>query len=169
MKEQWIAAGLPTDSVVFEEYNGKSVEAILKTYPGNVSKGSTSIYFCKGGFGFSAGGQQIWGYQGSANMGFVGLIDPSTSKDNIKELSYDGEITIGTNAKIMFNPTNWTGKYKPIGDRLLTLKKWKTDKKTKFIRESDRNNLIPVNDKHIDIPLKFFKKYKDLIENAKLG
>jgi hypothetical protein len=164
MEEQWIAAGLPTDSVVFEEYNGRTVEAILKTYPEN-----KRCLGCKGIFGFSAGGQQVWSFHGAAGFDIIGLIDPSTTEKHIKSLTpfNDGEFGELGDTKIMFNPTNWTGKYKFIGDNLSKLKKAKYDKKTKFVDEQYRNNLIPVNDKHTDIPLKFFKKFKNLIENAK--
>lgn len=165
MKKQWIAAGLPTDSVVFEEYNGRTFSAILQSYPEN-----KRCVGCKGIFGFSAGGQQIWGTECAANFEFIGLIDPSTREKDIKAVLNphgDNEVGMLCHTKIMFNPTNWTGKYKFIGNNLLELKKAKYDKKRKFTSEEYRKNLIPVNDKHTDIPLKFFKKFKDLIENAK--
>jgi hypothetical protein len=159
MEEQWIAAGLPTDAVIFEEYNGRTTDAIIKSYTAN-----GKCFSGKGVFGFSAGGQQVWGEPNGFNFSVIGLIDPSTRADDVE--GYLTNIKQG-GTRVMFNPTNWTGKYKFIGNNLLKLKKAKTDKTIKLMGgQFDRDNLFPVNDKHTDIPLKFFKKFKDLIENA---
>jgi hypothetical protein len=159
MEEQWIAAGLPTDAVIFEEYNGRTTAAIIKSYTAN-----GKCFTGKGVFGFSAGGQQVWGEPNGFNFSVIGLIDPSTRADDVE--GYLTNIKQG-GTRVMFNPTNWTGKYKFIGNNLLKLKKAKTDKTIKLMGgQFDRDNLFPVNDKHTDIPLKFFKKFKDLIENA---
>ncbi len=155
IKEQWIAAGLGTNivnyKIIFEEYNGRTVEKI---------KAANPDYKFVGVFGFSGGGPKIWPYATTDEFKFVGLIDPSTSANDLTNYASN---SWGDNVRIMLNPSVWTGQYKAIGDRLAKIKAGKTDKNSDIYQ--NRDYIYPVNDKHIDIPLKFFNKFNDIIDN----
>lgn len=155
IKEQWTAAGLATNivnyKIIFEEYNGRTVQKIKSDNPD---------YDFIGLFGFSGGGPKVWPYTLSNEFEFIGLIDPSTSATDLT--NYAGKAW-GDNVRIMLNPTAWSGQYKAIGDRLAKIKAGKTDKNSDYYQ--NRDYIFPVNDKHTDIPLKFFTKFKDEIDD----
>jgi hypothetical protein len=61
--------------------------------------------------GFSAGGQQAWKHAGTAQ--FTGLIDPSTTAEHVAKATNWGNVVM------LYNNSNWGGKYSGVGDRLV--------------------------------------------------
>ena len=135
--------------IVFEEYNGRTVEEI-------VAKGDANYgTIC----GFSAGGTKIWPYVGKnapIKISNIALIDPSTNDKNVKQCEENlRNSTI--NYAMWFNPGNWGGKYKVIGDRLRKIQNGLDDNNSPM--SENRFIFRAVKLGHTQMVLAFFEEY----------
>lgn len=132
MKSQWVAAGIPTNNVIFLPHDSSDLSKIKK------NNKITKIV------GFSAGGTDVWDeiISNSGQYSFMGLIDPSTSVAAFDMYEKGG---LPSNVKSLSNYKNWDD-YPKI---------------KKILKDLEKNNVLTHTDlSHEKIPLEFFKKYK---------
>lgn len=99
--------------------------------------------------GFSAGGSDVQEHL-SDTYKFIGLIDPSTNASHLQK-------SFGKNVRMIYNDSNWTGKYAGIGRTLVKLED---------VINKSGGKAEKVSKPHRELPKHFYEAYYNKINGT---